>query len=268
MPPQPSPANPDRVRRLEALGFEPAEVERKSRAIHRAMLEGSPHLDGPNFTRVGEQDLHDLFRRYDAEHFGGLLGGMLRDDGAAPVEFRFSSRMTSAAGKTHFRRRKLPSASGPIVRAEYAIVVSSTLLGQSFREPGLEVVVAGVACRDRLEALQRIFEHELLHLAEFLAAGASNCSAERFRGMAARIFGHACSRHEMVTPRQHAAQTLQIRVGDRVGFAHEGRLRVGRVNRITRRATVLVEDPAGRLFSDGKHYATYYVPLEWLVKQG
>ena len=38
----------------------------------------------------------------------------------------------------------------------------------------------------------------------------------------------------------------------------------GRVNRITRRATVLVPNPAGQKFSDGKRYSRYYVPLERL----
>jgi len=41
---------------------------------------------------------------------------------------------------------------------------------------------------------------------------------------------------------------------------------VGRVNRITRRATVLVENPHGALYSAGKRYRTYYVPLPMLNK--
>jgi hypothetical protein len=40
----------------------------------------------------------------------------------------------------------------------------------------------------------------------------------------------------------------------------------GRVNRITRRATVLVPAPTGELFSDGKRYLRFYVPLEQLKK--
>ena len=48
----------------------------------------------------------------------------------------------------------------------------------------------GLVCRDRLEALQRIFEHELLHLAEFLGWGRSNCRAENFHALSRRIFAH------------------------------------------------------------------------------
>jgi hypothetical protein len=56
-------------------------------------------------------------------------------------------------------------------------------------------------------------------------------------------------------------------VGDRVSFAHEGSRRVGRVHRITKRATVLVEDTRGRSDSDGRRYTTFYVPLPLLRKE-
>jgi hypothetical protein len=36
------------------------------------------------------------------------------------------------------------------------------------------------------------------------------------------------------------------------------------VNRITRRATILVEDSRGERFSDGKRYLKYYVPIHQL----
>jgi predicted NAD-dependent protein-ADP-ribosyltransferase YbiA (DUF1768 family) len=51
---------------------------------------------------------------------------------------------------------------------------------------------------------------------------------------------------------------------DRVRFSLEGRMQEGRTNRIAQRATVLVEDSAGRAYSDGRHYAKFYVPLELL----
>ena len=42
-----------------------------------------------------------------------------------------------------------------------------------------------------------------------------------------------------------------------------GRL-AGRVNRITKRATVLVEDIGGQPYSDGLRYKIYYVPIAHL----
>jgi hypothetical protein len=55
-----------------------------------------------------------------------------------------------------------------------------------------------------------------------------------------------------------------VRVGSRVRFLHEGQELVGWVNRITKRATVLVEDIRGERFTDGKRYLRFYVPLERL----
>jgi hypothetical protein len=52
-----------------------------------------------------------------------------------------------------------------------------------------------------------------------------------------------------------------LKVGDRVQFATaEGSL-VGLLNRITQRATVLVEHPRGQRYRDGRRYVKYYVPL-------
>jgi hypothetical protein len=108
----------------------------------------------------------------------------------------------------------------------------------------------------------------LLHLAEFLATGTSSCAQYQFQALSQAIFGHASAVHDLVTPREIAAKNHAIRQGDLVAFDHEGSTRVGRVNRITKRATVLVEDPAGRLFSDGRRYATFYVPVAMLRKSG
>ena len=128
------------------------------------------------------------------------------------------------------------------------------------------MTVGGLVCRDRLEALQRIFEHELLHLAEFLARGRSNCRGDNFQSLSRRIFAHEAAYHDLITPREHARSAFDIHVGDRVTFELDGKHHTGRVNRITRRATVLVEDSRGVLYGDGKRYLTFYVPLPHLQK--
>jgi hypothetical protein len=127
--------------------------------------------------------------------------------------------------------------------------------------------VGGLVCRDRLEALQRIFEHELLHLAEFLGWGRSNCRARNYHALSRRIFAHEGAFHDLITPRETAQAAFDIRVGDRVSFEVDGTRYSGLVNRITRRATVLVEDPSGQLFTDGLRYRRFYVPLPFLCKE-
>jgi hypothetical protein len=262
-----------RPARLLGLHHGPDEVARLSRHVYDAMLARSESIRVGNFGAIGTRDLQLLFDLADASFFGGLLGSLIREDHAR-LTFRLSSRMTRVGGTTTalYERGSKPAAGavgvfGGWPRARYEIAVSTVLLFNTFRHVDRPVTVGGLTCRDRLEALQRIFEHELLHLAEFLAWGRSNCSEERFHHLSRQIFGHAGVRHDLVSPRELAAVTYDIRVGDLVSFEVDGLRLDGRVNRITRRATVLVEDPGGELFSDGKRYKTYYVPLSLLRKE-
>ena len=70
----------------------------------------------------------------------------------------------------------------------------------------------------------------------------------------------------MITMREVAAAVHSVRVGDRVAFDHAGVERRGVINRITKRATVLIPDPAGELYGDGNRYRRYLVPLDRLRK--
>ncbi len=257
---------PERQARLFALLYSPAEVDQRSRSIYDEMLSRSPQIRTGNFTIIGTDDLERLFAGYDREFFRGRLGEMLLEDGAHPMAFRLSRRLVSAAGQTMRQVRQIRRAGKPATKIDYEITVLTTLLFNTFQNVDRTVTVGGLECGDRLEALQRIFEHELLHLAEFLGWGRSNCRAGNFHALSRRIFAHEGVFHDLVTPREEAGVAYGIVAGDLVSFEHEGMRHVGRVNRITRRATILVEDPGGRPYSDGKRYRTFYVPLPMLRK--
>jgi hypothetical protein len=269
--PAPTPGDPgqgdERRSRLLVLSHTPEVVAERARKIYDDVLERSKNLSGGNFTAISPGDLRLLFDLYDAAFFDGLLSAMLRTD-RARLSFRLSRRMTRVAGTTTVLRQRSRSTHGLGVPDAYEIAISSELLFGSFRDVARPVTVGGLVCRDRLEALQRIFEHELLHLAEFLAWGHSSCSQANFQQLSQQIFAHEGVAHDLVTPRERAVATYDVRPGDRVSFWHEGIRRVGRVNRITRRATVLVEDPSGEPYSDGRRYQTFYVPLASLQREG
>lgn len=245
--------------RIDELGTQIAHAFRGSAA----------HLQDPDFEAIAAADLERLFLQYDALFFGGQLGPLTRQAGHS-LTFRTSARMTSAGGKTYRRvRRRL---AGP-ARVEYEIAISSVLLAQSFpgrsgepEEPHRTMVsVGGLECRTRLDALQRILEHELIHLVELLVWDRTSCSRDRFASMVHRLFGHTACSHQLITPREVAREKYQVGVGDLVHFDdRDGRTLTGRVNRITRRATVLVPDARGQLYSDGQRYAKFYVPLSQL----
>lgn len=214
------------------------------------LLGRSSHVREPNFTEIGQDDLASLFAAYDGRFLDGLCGGIL---GPGTLSFRLSGRMTRSGGKTtRFERR------GHTPRFE--IAVATSILFDGFGEDDRDVTACGLPCRHRLDALQRIFEHELVHLAEWLCRGESHCGRARFQGIARRLFLHRAHTHQLITRSERAARD-GIVVGSRVSFAFRGQPLTGRVNRITKRATVLVEDARAPRWSDGRRYARYYVPL-------
>ncbi len=241
--------------------FSRQQIDRFQREIHEQTLLLSRSIDQPNFTRVGRDDLVRMIQMYDDRFFAGKILPTAR---AESLSLGWSSRMTRVAGKlvTHYPDGDHQG------RRQFELVLSSTLLFQTFEDAGRAVEVTGRKCRDRLEAMQRVAEHELVHLVEMLIWNDGNCSEARFQSIAQRYFAHTDYRHDLITQRERAMQKFNIRVGDQVRFAHDGRLLSGRVNRITRRATVLVPDALGEPFSDGGRYHRYYVPLEKLTRDG
>lgn len=234
------------------LTSDPGEARIRSRThdIGRHLLHTSPHVCEPNFTRIHPDDLSFLFSAYDERFLDGLCGKVL---GPAGVFFRLSSRMTRAGGKTTLLR-------GPDGVARFEIAVATSILFDGFADGDPEVSVGGLACRHRLDALQRLFEHELVHLAEWLCWDESHCGRKRFQDIASRLFLHRAHTHQLITRPERAA-AMGISVGTRVTFHYRGKRLQGRVNRVTKRATVLVEDPEGPRWSDGRRYVRYYVPL-------
>jgi hypothetical protein len=227
------------------------------RRIFESTLSLSRCMDGPNFTRVGRDDLQRMSMLYDQLFFNGMLLGEARNEG---LSFGWSSRMTRNAGKTvtHYPNGRR----GP---RRFEIILSSTLLFQTFEDVDRPVEVTGMICKNRLEAMQRVVEHELVHLAEMLIWDTSSCAQRRFHGIANRFFTHSRHQHDLITQTERAASKFRLKTGSYVRFQFEGQNLTGKVNRITRRATVLVEDAKGERFSDGKRYRRYYVPLERLV---
>lgn len=243
---------------LLAIRNAPDLIVSKTRSVRDAMLGRARCLKTPDFDRIGVDDLELLFGLYDSEFFGGWLGRAVVEATGEPLELRLSSTMTRAGGKTIVHRKR--GRGGPVA-SRYEIAIASRMLFMNFSNTGRDVSVCGLACPDRLSALQRIMEHEMIHLGEMLKWDESSCSGVRFRTLAGRIFGHTDKHHALVTPREHAAQVHGIKVGSRVQFSFEGRSLSGRVNRIHHRATVLVEDVHGVRYTDGKHYHKFYVPL-------
>lgn len=230
--------------------------------IHNQMLRNSDSIRTPNFSKISSADLGVLFQLTDECFFDGSVGRLCESVAKRPLSFRLSTRMTTSGGMTTMH--SIGSKRSP-KQIEFEIAIATTPLFHTFKE-STGAKVGGMNCRSRLEALQRIMEHEMVHLIELLLWHDSNCAASQFKRIAKRFFRHTESNHQLLTPTDLARKRLGIQPGDRVRFAVEGREFTGYVNRITKRATVLVEDPDGIQYSDGRKYHKFYVPLQRLKR--
>jgi hypothetical protein len=267
-------------RRVTAPQLSAAEVLRRTEALQRLVTRrklrdaarrkicgdigqkvtaNSRVMKSPNFSMTSVHDLQHMAELYDHLFFDGHCLSIARHYG---MQFRWSKRMTSTGGKT-VRTTHIDRKTG-LQQTRYEIVLSATLLFQTFGDLHRPIRVTGVLCTNRLQAMQRILEHELIHLVEMLIWGDSCCAAARFQSIAGRLFGHTEHKHDLITQQERAARKFNVRVGSRVAFQHEGQRYVGTVNRITRRATVLVPDTKGQLYDDGLRYRKYYVPISHL----
>jgi hypothetical protein len=107
-------------------------------------------------------------------------------------------------------------------------------------------------------------KHEVVHLIETIVWGKSSCAQARFQSITRRFFGHTENMHRLITPKERAIVKFGIKPGMIVRFRFDGIEHTGIVNRISKRATVLVEDVRGQRYSNGKHYAKFYVPVQGL----
>lgn len=234
----------------------PVDRQQQCALIADQLLTSSTAMQRPNFARIADSDIRTLFELYDDTFFGGVIHKAL---GKCPLEFRLSKRMTRAGGKT--TRWGDPRRTNKL---RYEIAVSATLLFQSFKNPERKITVTGYECESRLDALMRVMEHEVVHLIEMLLWTDSNCALSRFQDITSRQFGHTQHTHDLLTPRENAAVEFGVQAGRRVRFDFEGRKLEGIVNRVTKRATILVPDPSGQRYSDGNHYTKFYIPVQHL----
>ena len=246
---------------ISRQSLSPSQSRAISRRIYQTAVACRPGWRSGNFQHLDNRDLQFVFNATDDLFFNGMVRQLAERKGF-PLQFRVSQRMTRSGGIT-----KMTSLPGIRRKREFEIAVSAPLLFHSFQEDaGTATLVTGIPCLNRLEALQKIVEHEMLHLIELMVWDDSNCAAHRFRSIAARIFGHSQSNHQLLTPRDIARRDHNISPGDWVHFLHRGCQLKGRVNRITKRATVLVPCRDGTRYSDGQRYAKFYVPFKDLRK--
>lgn len=196
----------------------------------------------------GDEALTQMFGFYDDDLFQGYLSKALLP---ASISFGFSGRLRSSGGRTIKRMTRGQTA--------FHIEVASNLVRNSFDHQA-EVQLSGHLCPTPLHAVARIMEHEIVHLIELLLFDDSSCKKKRFKSIAAQCFGHTEFTHGLTLARD-IARDQGVVPGMAVSFEFEGETMRGVINRVNKRATVLVQSKQGQRYSDGKHYQKYYVPI-------
>lgn len=220
-----------------------------------------PGIQNGTITRLSTTDLIWMYELYDRIFFANWF----KESFAGKIKFSLSRRMTKSAGLT-----LCPKNIDKIKPEEWVMEIRigvdfflqyNTIEGSK--------TVCGIKTSSALEALQLVFEHELCHVLEFIHFKQSKCSGQRFKTIAANLFGHSESYHKLPTIRQIANQKLGLHIGDIVSFDFEGKRLNGILYNINKRATVMVKDRKGSLTDKkGNRYTKYYVPLMRLSNGG
>ena len=242
---------------VQSTRFSNSEVQVHRAAVETAACTMSANLGKRPIEVLSSSDLRIAFTQIDKTFLAGSVEELIKTSRDS-INFRLSRRMTSSGGSTTTRTMNRENS-----QMRYDIAIAGTLIYQTYAS-SKQATVCGVACETMLSALLRVMEHEMLHLIEMMLWNESSCAQARFKSMANRIFGHTASSHRLLTAQQAAHEQHGLRVGDQVLFELVGIRYAGTINRIQRRATVLVESDRGEPYSDGRRYAKYYVPLNLL----
>ncbi len=244
---------------LMELQYKPHEIIKRRAEIRQSLINRSPYIKSGEISRLADSDLEMLFEFYD----NIFLKGYFRNNFSGKLRFALSTRMTRNAGKTNYLRNL---AGLRPEQEEYEIRIGT---GFFFNYDRLRrnKPVNGINTKDALEALQLVFEHELIHLIELHCCRESSCRKERFKIMARQLFGHTDSYHHLPTEKEIAGLKYGFSVGTPVCFSHGGKEYRGIIYRINKRATVMVPDDKGS-FQDqqGQRYSKWYVSVTALKK--
>lgn len=234
---------------------DPIEIEKMRKQISFELISKSHNLKSGDFTSISPNDLTDLFFLYDKYL---LKNWFWQYKNYWHPHHSLSKRMTRSAGMCIQKKARIHYHYE--IRIAIDIILNHGRLGDTSK-------ANGIVTSNRLEALQVVYEHELCHLIEFIFFGNSNCSNNRFKKIAKQIFGHSSSYHELPTNNKIAAIESDLKIGGKIEFVYEGKILIGVLKRITKRATCIVYDSQGSHIDNNKNrYNKYYVPLGLLKK--
>lgn len=206
-----------------------------------------------------KKDLKYLFYCYDRVFFHHYFSNSFK----GKLRFSFSTRMIRNAGMIYY-----PKDLHHLEERQIDIEIRmATQVFLNYYKISKDKKVNGIKTRDVFEAFLLVFEHEICHLLEILFFQKTSCKGKVFKNLAYNIFGHLEVYHDLPMNTEVALEKYGFQVGDLVNFEYRGEVFSGFVNRITKRATVLVPDPDGDYVVRGMRCFKWYVPIEILKRE-
>ncbi|MCL2064578.1 MAG: SprT-like domain-containing protein [Candidatus Cloacimonetes bacterium] len=195
------------------------------------------------FSKPEIVDLEYLFSLYDKYFFAGKLAENFN------IILKYSNKLTRSAGLLKYAKRK----------SEVNISVSYPLIFVAYIRKPNRYIVNGETCKDPIEALMRVLEHEIAHLIEFVIYGTSNCNNANFMKIAYDLFGHTENKHLLGIELYCSNENFLIKKGDIVSFTYYGKIYTGMVVNIKKNIAISVDG----LYGTKK----YYVPFDMIIKE-
>lgn len=164
--------------------------------------------DNPNVTSLTVKDLKTLFHRYDEVWFKEGLQQLAKYH---KIRIRFGIlKATKTAGECKYEVNLkcncvISNCVGPeCMSGVCTISVSKPIITGIFNQGEKQLKVNGIHVKDRLEALQVVFEHELVHMYMYLKGlckkgkGYYSSHGTLFSETSLRFFGHTEFRHSLL----------------------------------------------------------------------
>lgn len=168
-------------------------ISRTRKEIHRKMIKRTNgKANSVKTMNIG--DIQAMYKLYDHYFFDGVVDKFLNKPGKIKyiLEFEFGNT-------THIGGICSKSVRG--TQCSLKITLSKKALTNVFKDKSSATteVVNGIVCRDQLECMQLIFEHELIHMiiGVWCDSKKGESHGKKFKTLANNIFGHTDFRHTM-----------------------------------------------------------------------
>lgn len=236
---------------IKIEGTHVGEVERKRRLIYNEILKDLGGNSNP--VNISTQILQHMFNLYDSEFFNGELDKLIKNTKSV-VNFTFG-KGTKTAGMCSGQRT-----SGS---CSYIITIHWIVFNTAFNSnSGKELEVNGLKSTNKIEALQLVFEHELLHLWFMLNNRPSGHNIE-FKNKARDMFLHTHTKHKLLWGEEDDPERKSFSKTDlQVGMTVEYETKTG-ANKQTMIGSIIKLNPKRAVIKVGP--SNYSVPYE-LIK--